>query len=127
MGCIIPVLMVAVEHLLCRQLAVGAGQGDDLVPRSLHGPRLMDIDVPGISRDHALMRTQRCRNDGEIGLGSPHQKLNVNVLPAALLTNQGAGLVAIGVHAVAPCLLHVGRHHELHNFGMGSFRIVAVE
>lgn len=119
--------MITVQHLLRRELPVCTGQGNDLVARGLHRPRLMDVDVPGVGRDDTLMRTKRRRNHGQIGLGASHQKLNVNVLPAALLTNQGTGFVAIGVHAVAPRLLHVGGHHELHNLRMGPFRVVAVE
>ena len=70
-------------HLSRRNLAVPGGQGQHLVPRSLHSAGFVDMDMATLGRYHSLVGPQGCGNHRQIGLGTPHQKVHRQILPAA--------------------------------------------
>ena len=126
-GLIVSVPLHIVLHLLRSDLAVGGGQGDDLMARGLDGTGLMAVDVTADGGNHALPGPQDGGDDGGVGLGAAHQKMHVGLRGLAggldLLTRR----LTVLVLAVAHSLDHICLVELLHHIGMGTLQIVAVE
>ena len=73
----------AAAHLLRRNLSVRVRQPEYLVARCLDGSGLMDIDMGGIRAQYALVRPQGCGDHRQVGLGTAHQKVNVQAFVPA--------------------------------------------
>ena len=71
-------------HLGGRDLAVPAGQGQNLVPRGFHGSGLMDMDMTAVGTEHALVGPQSRGDHRQVRLGAAHQEVDIDVLPGAL-------------------------------------------
>ena len=93
----------------------------------LDGPRLMDVDVPGLGAQGPLVGPQQGGDHRLVGLGAPHQEGHLRLGSLAGLQNQLPGVAAVLVHPVTRGLLQVGLGQPLQNAGMGSLAVVALK
>ena len=126
-GLVVFVPLHIVPHLLCGDLAVGGGQGDDLVACGLDGPGLMAVDVAADGGQHALPWPQDGGDDGGVGLGAAHQEVDVGLRGAAGGFDLLPRGLAVLVLAVAHGLDHVGLGQPDHDRGMRALQIITVE
>ena len=106
---------------------VGAGDGDDLVPRALDGPGFVDVDVSRVGGDDGLVGLQHGLNHQQVRLGAPHHEVYVRLGGGAEGTDEGPRLFTAGVQAVAPGLLQIGLGEGFQHHGMGPFAVVVSE
>ena len=91
-----------------RELPVLRRDGQDLVPGGLDGPRLVDVDVPGVGGDDPLVGPQGRGDHRGVDLGPAHQKVDGQVLPApAQGPDLGAGFVAKRIFSISNGLIEV--------------------
>ena len=124
---IIPVGQHRVAHLLPGDLSLVGGKRQALVSGALHGPRLMAVNVGGGGAEHPLVGPQRGGNHGKVGLGSTHQKVNPQILPAAgsadLLRRPGAEVVL----PIPGGLDVVCFYQSLQYFLMAALAVIVIE
>ena len=94
------------------------------MPRGLHGPRLMGVDMAGIGADDALIGFENGGDDNLIGLGAAGEKLNGGLGEAAGPADQVLGPLTVVVLSVSGGLLQVGGEETFQNFRMGPFAVV---
>ena len=68
----------------------------------------MDIDVSGVRAQNALMGTKCCIDERGIGLGTPYQEMNIQVIILTLLTDPRSCLLTVFILSVAHRLLQIG-------------------
>ena len=91
-----------------RELPVFRRDGQDLVPGGLDGPRLVDVDVPGVGGDDALVGPQGRGDHRGVDLGPAHQKVDGQILPApAQGPDLGAGFVAKRIFSISNGLIEI--------------------
>ena len=106
-------------------LPVLGWQREHLVAAGLDGSCLMDVDVPRLGTQGSLVGPEDRGNHGGVGLGASHQKLHRRLRGLTGLADELPGVVTVGVQAVARCLLQIGLHQSLQNFGVGPLPVVA--
>ena len=85
----------------------------------------MDMDVAGLGADRALVGTECRVDEGQVGLGSAHQEVDIHILPAALGLDVPGGVHAVVVGAIAGGLLQIGLHHALQDALMAALGVIA--
>ena len=125
MGRVLPVALIDDSYLVCGDLALLAGHGDDLVSRRLDRSRLVDVDMAALGGDHALVGAQRGGYDREVGLCAADEEMYVGVGHAAELPYVTAGRLAVRVLAVTRRLFHVCGGEPLQYKGVGPLAVVA--
>ena len=114
-------------HLLCGDFSVLMGHPKHLMSRGFHGSGFMDIDVGSVRAKGTLMWAQSGINHRQICLGSAHEEMDGNILPAALFPYFGSRSRAVLVLTVAQGLLHVGLHQSLKHFFVAAFAVIIVK
>ena len=109
------------------QLAVFGRAGDALVAGGFHRAGLMDADVAARRGDDRLIRAQEGRDGGGVGLGAPHQEMDVGVRPADGRLDQRPGPGRVGVGGVAGVALAVGGGDGRQDGGVGPLAVVVGE
>ena len=95
--------------------------------RCLHRPGLMDVDMPALGAQRPLMGPQGRGDDGHIGLGSTHQKVDCHILPAAEGTDFPGCLGAIWIFTIPGGLVKVGFRQRFQHLGMAAFGVIIIE
>ena len=124
---VVAVSLHRLTHLCGGDFAVLRRKGQHLVARGLHSARLMDVDVSALGAQRPLMGPQSGGNDGHVGLGAPHQKVDSHVLPAAQSPDFRGGLSAILVLSIAGGLVKIGFRQRFQHLGMAAFGVIIVE
>ena len=127
-GLVGPVGSDSLFHLVSGELAFRpAGLGQHLVAGGLNGAGFVAVDMARHRGDDALMGAQGGADHSEVGLGAAYQEVDVHIIPAAFPADQGPGLFAVLVLAVANGLFQVCFLHFFQDMWVCPFRIVAVE
>ena len=116
-----------VLHLLGGDFSIVMGNPQHLVAGGFHGTGLVDIDVSGVRTQCSLVGAQGGINHSHIGLGSAHQKMDGNILPATFLPDFGGGSSAIRILAIAGGLHHIDCKQPLHHLFMAAFAVIVVK
>ena len=116
-----------VVHLLGAEAPIRRRQGQDLVAGGLDGAGLMGGDMAHFRRNHSLVGFQNGSDHRGVGLGAPHQKVDLGLGLLAKGQNGFPGLLAIGIGAIAGGLLQVGFLQGCQDAGMAAFGIIALE
>ena len=93
--------------------------------RGLDSPCLMAVDMSGAGAQRALVGTQSGGDDNGVGLGAPHQEVNVGLRRPAGRPDQGSGPVTVGVQAVSRGLLVIGGGQGRQDGGVAALGVVA--
>ena len=70
------------------------------------------------------MRAQDGGNYRGVGLGAAHQKVHVSLRGLTGLFDECAGMIAVGIHAIAVGLLQIGAFQRLQNIRVTAFAVV---
>ncbi len=97
------------------------------MPAMLDGPGLMSADMPGIRRNHALIRAQQRFYHDCIGLRSAGEKENLRFRAGAGHTDLLLGALAIAIHAIARRFFQVRLHQALQDERVRPFQIIAAK
>ena len=100
-GLVLPVGLPHPADVQGGELPVGAGHRQDLVAGGLDGPGLVDVDVAAGGGDDPLVGAQGGGDHRGVGLGAPHEKVDVQGLVLTQGPDPGPGLGAVCVLPVA--------------------------
>ena len=109
------------------ELAVGVGQGKNLVSRSLDGARLVDIYMSRIGRHRTLKGAQQSLDHGGVGLGAARKQVNLGPGRTARFAYACTRRVTYRVTAVAVVFVEIDGGQALQYRGMRTLHVVAVE
>ena len=118
---------MGVQHLFHQgggQLAVGSGDGADLVAHGLDGAGLMDADVAGLRGDDRLVGPQQGGDDQGVGLGAAHGEVDLRGGGGEPRPDHIGGLLAAAVQAIAVELGRAGVSQGLQDPGMGGLAVI---
>ena len=110
-------------------LAIMLRQCDYLVTGCLHSPGLVDIDMSGLYRYHALITSGNEVNYRRVGLRPAGKEHNVSLSRSQSARAQYCLLGASGIFIVAVSrhLFHIGAYESLHDLGVATPHIITVE
>ena len=114
-----------VSHLLRREFRVGRGQGEYLMPESLHGAGLVHVDVCHVCGNDALARSEQRVDHRSVGLCAADEEVDFSVTHLAGVPDLFLSLLAVGVVAVATGLLVIGVEEAVQDFGLHAIVIIA--
>ncbi len=100
-GLVLPVGLPHPADVQGGELPVGAGHRQDLVAGGLDGPGLVDVDVAAGGGDDPLVGAQGGGDHRGVGLGAPHEKVDVQGLVLTQGPDPLPGLGAVDVLPVA--------------------------
>ena len=92
-------------YILGIQLAVGVGQGEDLMTGILHRAGFVGVDMTGGGGDDTLKFREHCGDNGGIGLCATYQKLHIGLRALAGSPNFLSGGGTVIVCAIAALYL----------------------
>ena len=108
-------LVPGAADLLRSDFALHAGQGKAFVAGGFHRAGLMDVDVAAVGAQDPLPGLEGGVNQGEIGLGGAHKKVNPRLRRIAQGADQPPRLLTVIVGAVARGLHQVGALQQIQN------------
>ena len=107
-----------------RELAVRAGDGEDLVAAELDGARLVHAHMTGVGGNDALVPGEKCVDAGRVGLRASHEEVDLGVGGLTGRANLLAGGLGVGVEAVSCGPLEVRLDESLDDLGNCALLIV---
>ena len=111
-------------QVLRHYLPLDVGDGQHPVAGVFYGPGLVDVDVSGVGGDDPLIALEHGVYGHLVGLGASHQKLYLQVVPAAGGADLGLGGLGELIVAVAWEGDHIQLHEVFQNFGVGALGVV---
>ena len=120
-------LISCLNLLRCYLSFTAAWQCQYFMSCCLNCPRLMHIDMTAGSCQNSLIWPKNRTDNGRIGLCAANQKLHINILTAAGLTDQTSRLITIRIQPVSRGLIHICLYHTFQNLRMSAFCIITLK
>ena len=114
-------------HLPGSDFSVRTGQRQNLVARSFHGSRFMDVDMSALGAQCPLMGPQSGSNHRQIGLGTANEEVHSHILPTAQSADFPGGGSTVWILPVAGGLLEIGLCQRFQHLGVAAFGIIVVK
>ena len=102
-------------------------EGEHLMPRHLHGTRLMNVDMSGVGCQDPFIELQHRVDDHHIGLSTANQEEHFSIRTLTSLDDLFAGSLTKLVKTVTGSEFLIRIYQVLQHLGMHTVVIVALE
>ena len=93
--------------------------------RGLHRAGLVDVDVAALGADRPLVGPQSRSDEGQVGLGAAHQKVDLGLFIGTRIEDVPGGILTMVVGAVAGGLLEICLGEPPQDALVAAFRVIA--